>query len=95
MPVKGSTAIQVKLQKFTPEITIEFLATKTEITHCIMGIEFLYNFDCNLNLRKNEFFFGTIGNSLQLSPSHRSDKNLFLIAAEDHARITSLLRRFC
>ena len=28
MPVKGSTAIQVKLQKLKPEMTIEFLTTK-------------------------------------------------------------------
>ena len=53
MPVKGSTAIQVQLQKFTPEITVEFPVTKIEIAPCLLGIEFLYNFDCILNLRKN------------------------------------------
>ena len=55
MPVKGSTAIQVRLQKFTPEITVEFIVTKIEITPCLLGMEFLYKFDCILNLRKNEF----------------------------------------
>ena len=51
MPVKRSTAIQVQLKNFTSEITVEFLATKNEITHCVMGMEFLYNFDCILNTR--------------------------------------------
>ena len=49
-----------------------------------IGMELLYNFDCILNLRKNELFCGAIGKTLQLSPSQRSNKNLFLIAAEDH-----------
>ena len=84
MPVKGSTAIQVQLQKFSPEITAEFLVTKIEITPCLLGTEFLYKFDCNLNLRKNKVFCGTIGKTLQLSPSQQRNKNLFLIAAEDH-----------
>ena len=53
MPVKGSTAIQVQLQKFTPEITVDFLVSKIEITPCLLGMEFLYNFDCILNLSKN------------------------------------------
>ena len=56
MPVKGSTAIQVQLQKFTPEITVEFLVVKIEITPCLLGMEFLYNFDCFLKLRKNKLF---------------------------------------
>ena len=43
MPVKNSTAIQIQLQKFTPEITVEFLVTKIEITPCLLGMEFLYN----------------------------------------------------
>ena len=48
-------------------------------------MEFLYNFDCILNLRKkNELFCGTIGKTLQLSPSRRSNKHLFFIAVEDH-----------
>ena len=41
MPVKGSTAIHVQLQKFTPEITIEFLVNKIEITPCLLGMKFL------------------------------------------------------
>ena len=40
-PVKGSTTIQVQLQKFTLEITVEFLVTKIEITPCLLGMEFL------------------------------------------------------
>ena len=47
-------------------------------------MEFLYNFDCILNLRKEELFCRAIGKTLQLSPSQRSNKNLFLIVAEDH-----------
>ena len=31
LPVKGSTDIQVQLQKFTSEIAVEFLVTKIEI----------------------------------------------------------------
>ena len=57
---------------------------RIEITPCFLGMEFLYNFDCILNLRKNELFCGAIRKTLQLSPSQRSNKNLFLIAAEDH-----------
>ena len=83
MSVKGSTAIQIQLQKLKSEITVEFLVTKIEITPCLLGMEFLYNFDCILNLRRNELFCGTIGKTLQLSPSQRSNKDLFLIAAED------------
>ena len=82
-PVNGSTAVQVQLQKFTPEITVEFLVVKFEITPYLLGMEFLYNFECILNLRKNEPFCGTIGKKLQLFTSQRSNKNLFLIAAED------------
>ena len=44
-----STAIQVQLQKFTSEITTEFLVTKNEMTPCLLGMEFLYDFDCILN----------------------------------------------
>ena len=84
MPIMGSADIQVQLQKFTCEITVKFLLTTIEITPCLLGIEFLYNFDCILNLRKNELFCGAIGKTLQLSPSQRSNKNQFLIAAEDH-----------
>ena len=84
MPIMGSTDIQIQLQKFTCEITVKFLVTRTEITPCLLGIEFLYNFDCILNLRKNELFCGANGKTLQLAPSQRSNKNLFLIAAEDH-----------
>ena len=54
MPVKCSTVIQVQLQKFTTEITVEFLVTKIEITPCLLGMEFVNNFDCVLKLRKNE-----------------------------------------
>ena len=71
MSVTGSTAIQIQLQKFKPEITVEFLVTKIEITPCLLGMEFLYNFDCILNIRKNELFCGIIGKTLQLSPSQR------------------------
>ena len=49
-----------------------------------MGMEFLYKFDRFLNPRENELFCGTIGKTLQFSPSQRSNKYLFLIAAEDH-----------
>ena len=83
MPIMGSTDIQVQLQKFTCEITVKFLVTRIEITPCLLGMEFLYNFDCILNLRKNEFFCGAIGKTLQLAPSQRSNRNLFLIPAED------------
>ena len=58
--------------------------TKIVKTPCLLGMEFLYNFDWILNLRKNEFFCGTIGKTLHLSPTQRRYKNLFLIAAEDH-----------
>ena len=34
MTVKGSTAIQVPPQQFTPETTVEFLVTKIDITPC-------------------------------------------------------------
>ena len=34
MPVKGSTAIQVQLQKFTSETTVDLLVTTFEITSC-------------------------------------------------------------
>ena len=84
MPIMGSTDIQVQLQKFTGEITVKFLVTRIEITPCLLGMEFLYNFDCILNPRKNELFYGAIGKTLQLAPSQQSNKNLFLIAAEDH-----------
>ena len=47
-------------------------------------MEFLYNFDFILNPRKNELFCGKIGKTLQLSPSEQSNKNPFLVAAEDH-----------
>ena len=47
-------------------------------------MEFLYNFVCILNPMRNKLFCGTIGKTLQLSPSQRSNKNLFLISAEDH-----------
>ena len=83
IPVKGSTAIKIELQKFTSEITIEFLATKIEITPCFLGMEFLYNFDCILKPRKIELLRGKIGKTLQLSPSQQSNRNLFLIAAVD------------
>ena len=87
MPIMESADIQVKLQKFTCEITVKFLVTRIEITPCLLGMEILYNFDSNLNLRKNELFCGAIGKTLQLSPSQRSSKNLFLIAL----RITNYL----
>ena len=84
MPMMGSTDIQFQLQKFTCEIKVEFLVTRIEITPCLLDMEFLYNFDYILNLRKNELFCGAIGKTFQLSPSQRSNKNLFLFAAEDH-----------
>ena len=71
-------------------MTVEFLLTKIEITPCSLGMEFLYNFDCILNPGRNELFCGTVGKISQLSPSQQSNKNLFLIAAEDHE-----LRRRC
>ena len=84
MPVNRSTAIQVQLQKISSERTVVFLVTKIEITPCLLGIEFFYNFYCFLNHWKNEFFCGTIKKTLQLSPSQWSNKNLFLIAAENY-----------
>ena len=54
MPIMGSADIQVQLQKFTCEIRVKFLVTRIEITPRLLGMEFLYNFDCILNLRKNE-----------------------------------------
>ena len=60
MPVKGSSAIQVQLQKFTSEISVEFLVIKIEITPCLLGMEFLNNFDCILMPRTNELFCGTL-----------------------------------
>ena len=84
MPVMGSADIQVQLQKFTCEINVEFLVTRFEITPCLLGMEFLYNFDCIVNTRKNELFCGKIGKILQLFPSKRINRNLFLIAAADH-----------
>ena len=57
MPIMGSADFQVQLQKFTCEITVKFLVTRIEITPCLLGMEFLYNFDCILNLRKNELFW--------------------------------------
>ena len=80
----GSADIQVQLHKFTCEITVKFLVTRIEISPCLLGMELLYNFDCILNLRRNELFCGAIGKTLQLSPSQQSNKNLFLIVAEDH-----------
>ena len=61
MPVMGSADIQVQLQKFTCEITVKFLVTRIQITPCLLGMEFLYNFDYILNLRKNELFVGQLG----------------------------------
>ena len=60
MPVKGSTANQVQLQKFTSEITVEFLLTKIEITPCLLGMDFLHNFDCILSMRKTNSFAGKL-----------------------------------
>ena len=84
MPVKESKSIQVQRQIFASEITVKFLVKKIEITSCLLGMKFLYNFDCTVNLRKKQLFCGTVGKTLQLSPSQRSKKNLFLIASEDH-----------
>ena len=56
MPIMVSADIQVQLQKITGEITVKFLVTRIEITPCLLGMDFLYNFDCILNLRKNELF---------------------------------------
>ena len=61
MPIMGSADIQIQLKKFTCEITVKFLVTRIEITPCLLGMEFLYNFDCILNLRKNELFAGHLG----------------------------------
>ena len=69
MLIIGSADIQVQLQKFTCERTVKFLVTRIEIIPCLLGMEFLYNFDCILNLRKNKHFCGAIGKTLQLSPS--------------------------
>ena len=84
MSVIGSADIQVQLQKFTGEISVEFLVTRIEITPCLLDMEILYNFDCILNSRNNELFCGKTGKVLQLSPSQRRKRKLFLISAEDH-----------
>ena len=84
MPVKGLTGIQVQFQKFTSEISVDFLVTKIEITPCLLGMEFLHNFDCILITRKNEPLCWKIGKTLRSSPSQQTNKNRFLIAAEDH-----------
>ena len=55
-PIMGSADIQVQLQKFTCDIKVKFLVTRIEITPCLLGMEFLYNFDCILNLRKKRTF---------------------------------------
>ena len=60
------------------------LVTKIEITPCLLGMEFLYNFDCISETRKNEILCGKIEKTLQRSPSQQSNKNLFLIAADDY-----------
>ena len=60
MPVKRSTANQVQLQKFTTEITVEFLLTKIEITPCFLVRDFLYSFDM-LYLRKTNSFAEKLG----------------------------------
>ena len=83
-PVQGSTAIPDQLQKITSELTVEFVVTKIEIRACLLGMQFLYNFDCILNPGKNELICGKFGKKLKLSPSKRSNKNLFLIDAEDY-----------
>ena len=44
MPVMGSADIQVQFQKFTCEITVEFLVTRIEITPCLFGMEFIIQF---------------------------------------------------
>ena len=82
VPVKRTTIIQVQLQKFKSEITAEFLVTKNEIMPCLLGMEFLYNFDCVLNPRKTNSFMVKLGKP-QLSSSQRRNTNLFLIAEED------------
>ena len=43
MPVKGSTAIQFRLQKLTSEKTVEFLVTKNEIMPCLSGMNSYIN----------------------------------------------------
>ena len=82
MHIMGLADIQVQLQKITCVITVKFRVTRIEITPCLLGMEFWYSFDCILNLGKNEILRG-IGKTLQLCPSQRSNKNVFLIAAED------------
>ena len=84
MPIMGSADIQVQLQIFTCEVAVKLLVTRIEIAPCLLGMEFLYNFDCILNPRKNELFCGTIGKILKLSPSQQNIQNLFLITAQDH-----------
>ena len=56
MHVMGSADIQVQLQKFACEKTVEFLVTRIEITPCLKRMEFLYNFDCILNRKKTNCF---------------------------------------
>ena len=41
MPVMGQAD---QLQKFTCEITVEFLVTRIEKTTCLLGMDVLYNF---------------------------------------------------
>ena len=69
MPVTGSTAFQIQLQKPKSETTVEFLVNKIEVTPCLLGMGFVFNFDCILNTRKNVLFCEKIGKILQWSPS--------------------------
>ena len=68
MPIMGSADIQVQLQKYKCEKTVIFLVTRIEITPCFLGMEFLYNFDCILNLRKNELFLRGNWENITLVP---------------------------
>ena len=47
-------------------------------------MDFLYNFDCILNTRKNCLLCLNIGETLKSSSLQRSNKNLFFVAAEDN-----------
>ena len=70
MPVMGSADIQVPLQTFTCEITVEFLVTRIEITPCLLRLELLYNFDWISNPRKKRTVLRKIWENFYSCPHH-------------------------
>ena len=77
MPVKGSTAIRLQLQKLTYEIIVKFLVTKIDVKPCLLGMVFSYIFDCILKSRKFELIFAIIGKNSQFFLPQQSIKISF------------------